>query len=719
MRQRTLSLAFLLGASILLAQEAASPPASEKPLPRFPGQVEQVTVDVVVTDKRGVPMKGLAKEDLEVLEDGVRQTVVSFEAVDVPPAPSAMPRSRPRVSTNQEKDDVRGRTFVLLFDDLHLTPATARQAKAALAEFLTRDVREGDRVTLVATAAGTWCSARMEAGRDELIALLKRLDGRHIPDSSRERMTDYEAMRIHTAQDIDLAQRVQRRFADLGVAQPQSPEPSQRRFFATSIDPYLLSKAAEVYTRSTVRHRTTLEILERSLEALNASKGRKSLVLISEGFIYDPNLKEFKWVAQAARRANAAVYFVNAKGLEGMPFETTAQFGAALPPMDLGFALADESWDVEGTEAIASDSGGFSVRDTNDLSSGLKRIADENSSYYLLGYNPTNPARDGAFRKITVRLPGRNGFAIKARKGYYAPSDKADADRQKPGVDPAFQQALDSPYEMGDIPLRMTTFVGDETLLGKARVEVVTEVDLRALELEAREGRYRGGVEFLLVTVNSETGDLYRYDQKIDLKLLPATRERLGKTWFPIRREFELPPGSYEAKIVARDQSAGRVATVAHKFEVPDLAEFRVSTPVLTDSRQEGGEDVERPTLPVARRQFEQGEELVCRLEVYRAQSDGSGVPRVVMGYAVRRTDGTIFKRVEPAEIRPTSLGKLSRLFRFGLRDAEPGDYELVMAFFDLMSGKRLEITEPFSVLAEGGLGPVSPGTGGLSAGPP
>jgi len=639
--------------------------------------------------------------------------VVSFEAVDVPPAPSAVPRPRPRISTNQERDDVRGRTFVLMFDDIHLTPDMASRAKAAVAEFLTHGVREGDRVTLVASMAGTWCSTRMEAGRDELIALLKRLEGRNIRDASRERMTDYEAMRIHTARDIDLAQRVQRRFAELGVAQPQNPAPSQSRFFATSIDPYLLSRAAEVYSKSTVGNRATLEILERSLEALSATKGRKSLILISEGFIYDPNLKEFKWVAQAARRANAAVYFVNAKGLEGMPFSMTAQFGGALPAMDVGFALTEESGEVEGAEAIASDSGGFTVRDTNDLSAGLKRIADETSSYYLLGYNPTNTARDGAFRKISVKVPSRKGFEVKARKGYYAPSDDADTGRRKSGVDPVFQQALDSPYELGSVPLRMTSFLGDEILLGRAKVQVVTEVDLRALELEARDGRYLGGVDFLLVTVDSETGEFYRYDQKVELNLLPATRERLEKTWFPIRREFELAPGAYQAKIVVRDVHSGRVATVSHKFDVPDLAGFRVSTPVLADNRPEGGEDGEQPTLPVARREFEQGEELVCRFDVYRAPLDASGMPRVVMGYAVRRADGIVLKRVEPAEIRPTSLGKLSRLFRFDLKAAPPGDYELVMAFFDLVSGKRLEIREPFSVLAEGALGRTSARTGG------
>ena len=101
----------------------------------------------------------------------------------------------------------------------------------------------------------------------------------------------------------------------------------------------------------------------------------------------------------------------------------TAEFGAALPEMDLGFALTEDFWDAEGAESIASESGGFTVRDTNDLSAGFKRIADENSSYYLVGYNPTNTARDGKFRKISVKVPGKKGIEVRARKGYYAPGD--------------------------------------------------------------------------------------------------------------------------------------------------------------------------------------------------------------------------------------------------------------------------------------------------------
>jgi hypothetical protein len=251
----------------------------------------------------------------------------------------------------------------------------------------------------------------------------------------------------------------------------------------------------------------------------------------------------------------------------------------------------------------------------------------------------------------------------------------------------------------------MTHFVGEEAMLGKAKVEVVTEVDLRALSLEAREGRYLGGVEFLLVAAHRESGEFYRYDQKLDLKLLPASRDRFQKTWFPIRREFILRPGAYQAKIVVRDMRSGRVATVVHGFEVPELAAFRASTPVLADVR-ETGPGTEGEVAKVAHREFDQGQPLYCQVEVYGAQKDGSGATQVGMGYVVRGADGSVLTRADPAPILPTSLGRLSRVVRLGLEKVPPGEYTLVMALLDMVSGKMLELREPFSVL-----GPSAPPT--------
>src|SRR6185503_4835379 len=165
--------------------------------------------------------------------------------------------------------------------------------------------------------------------------------------------------------------------------------------------------------------------------------------------------------------------------------------------------------------------GGFVVKNTNDLGKGIKRITDESQSYYLLGYNPTDARRDGRFRKIQVRLASRKGLQVRARRGYFAPLDGKAADKKPPTTDPDIQAALDSPYDAPEIPLRMTSYVFDETLLGKASVLVATDVDVKGFAFNEEEGRFKDTLEFLLVVAHRESGEHFRYDQRVDMKLLP------------------------------------------------------------------------------------------------------------------------------------------------------------------------------------------------------
>ena len=696
------SLSISLGLLVSLGGSAGLPEKTraQEPPATFPARVEQVTVDVVVADKTGSPITGLRQEDLEVYENGVRQAIVSFDAVEVPAAPAAEPVRPARISKNTTKDE-RGRTFVIVFDDLHLTAFTALEAKAAVASFLKTGTREGDRVTLVGTGGGTRWSARMEAGREQMIELVKRLVGRYVPDTSRERLSEYEAMRINVARDQTIIDRVRRRYEAAAVVTTQQVGSSRTGVQGVD-DPTVTMRAAEVYFAATSRNRISLQVIERSLNALVSLKGRKSLILVSNGFIYDPNLNEFKRLIEASRRASTAIYFVNGRGLEGLPLSLTADFSAPLPAQDIGFAFSETLEESEGSESLAADSGGFTVRNTNDLASGFKRIADETRAYYLIGYNPTNPAHDGLFRKIQVKVPGRRGVQIRARKGYYAPSDQKPAATAKQGVDAAFQEALDSPYEVADIPLRMTDFVREETVLDRARVFVSTEVDVRALGFEETDGRATGALHYLLVLAHRESGETFRYDQTVELALPPSEREEMARTWLPIVRDFELRPGTYLAKIVVRDKATGRVGTVAHEIEVPDLASFRVSTPILSDHREtaQDGAGGDRLAI-VVRREFSQGASLFCQFEVYGAtRLEGSNMPRVTMGYEVRTSEGAVYTRDRPSLIAPTPQGALSRLIGFSLEAATPGDYELVLRFRDELSGKALELHEPFSVSA-------------------
>lgn len=695
------------------ARPTASPTPGAEAIPVFPSQVELVTVDAVVTDKKGNPVTDLKPSDFVLKEDGVRQDIASFEAIRLPDQPAAEPPPPPPVSSNIRKEEgaYTGRTFAIVFDDIHLTPFQALRAKAAVAEFLKSGLREGDRVLLVATGGGAWWSSRMMEGRDELIALLKRLDGRLIPDHSPDYISDYEAMRIWVYSDPQVENRVERRFEQYGAVPDRSArQQSTANPFQTDSDPQLRGRASEVYYQSAARSRLTLGVLERVVHALQGTKGRKSVVLVSEGFIYDPNLDEFKKVLEACRRSNAAIYFLDTRGLQGLPTNFTAEFGPALDTQDIGSAFIEGFEAAAGSENLASDSGGFIVKNTNDLSKGIKRISAESQTYYLLGYHPTNTARDGRFRKIDLDVD-RKGVDVRARRGYYAPLDQSTTTttaKSKKDVDPAFQRALDSPFEMDEVPLRMTSYVFDETLLGKAKTLVATDVDVatfafRKADFKGSE-RFEDSLEFLLVVAHRDTGEYFRFDQTVQMKLLPKTRDRLDKEWFPIVREFELAPGAYQAKIVVRDKNTGRIGTVMHEFEVPPFEHLRTSTPIISDSLQETPGGRPRPLL-LARRTFPSGGMLYCQYEVYGAAKDkATGMPKVTAGYEIRKaSDGTIATKVDPTPIMPTSLGALSRMVGTSLRGVSPGDYEIVVDLKDEIADKSLEVREPFTLKAPGG----------------
>jgi VWFA-related protein len=714
------ALLILLSAPVLLAQEPPTSPdapaVASPETPTFAAEVEQVVVDMVVTDKKGNPVTGVVQDDLIVTEDGVPQTVISFEAFALPDEPLPEPPPPPRVSRNTDPTTRRGRTFAIVFDDMNLTPFRARDAKAAVASFLTNGAREGDYVTLIATSGSAWWTARMESGRERLLDTLKRLDGRRIPDLSMERLSDWEAMRIYQFQDPQVIARVARRFDQFGVFQRAGNAGSP--YAGIYGDPFVTARATEVYFQARTRNRVTLDVIERALNGMAKARGRKSVILVSDGFVHDPSLEEFKRVTAASRRANAAIYFLNARGLQGMPVELTAAFGPPLAAQDVGFAHLSMDMEDDGSEALASDSGGFTVKNTNDLEAGIQRIARETQSYYLLGYTSTNPTRDGKFREIKVQFKkGKGkGLKIRARKGYYAlTADGRQPLTAKEGIDPVLQAALDSPWPEDEIPLRMTHFVGSEKMLGKASVFVVTEVDVRAFEFEEVEGRHLAEIEFLLVVAHRESGEFFRFDQDIDLKLRPATHERLFLQWLPIVREFELQPGDHMAKMVIREKRTGAVGTLVHVFDVPSLEEFRVATPILSDVDQRGAQGRGFKPQPLARREFTRGDQLICQFDVFGAARDEAGQPKVAHGYQVLGADGIVYMKIPESVINPTSLGALTRQFAFTL-DLAPGRYEILMTVRDQLARKALEIREPFKVLERA---PAADATAGQTASSP
>jgi hypothetical protein len=103
---------------------------------------------------------------------------------------------------------------------------------------------------------------------------------------------------------------------------------------------------------------------------------------------------------------------------------------------------------VDVLRTMADNTDGVAVVDTNDLDKGLRRISDDLTSYYLLGYYSTNTKLDGRFRSLKVRVK-QPGVDVRARRGYRAANEaevtaaRSAADAPVPEATRAVRAALD------------------------------------------------------------------------------------------------------------------------------------------------------------------------------------------------------------------------------------------------------------------------------------
>jgi VWFA-related protein len=122
----------------------------------------------------------------------------------------------------------------------------------------------------------------------------------------------------------------------------------------------------------------------------------------------------FRYLLDVANRNNASFYPIDPRGLAVFDSE----IGPERPPT-LTVDRANLNNRIDSLRTLAENTDGIASVGNNDLDRGLKRIADDLSSYYLLGYYSTNTKLDGQFRKISVKV-NQPGVEIRARRGYRA-----------------------------------------------------------------------------------------------------------------------------------------------------------------------------------------------------------------------------------------------------------------------------------------------------------
>jgi VWFA-related protein len=654
-------------AELSVARRAATAQTSPT-TPTFPSAVDLVTVDAVVLDGKGQPVRGLTRDDFVLTEDGRPLTLATFEAVEAPAEPIAPAGvdDAAAIATNVAPP-APGRAYAVLVDDVWIPPLDLPAVGEALRTFLERSVRSGDQVSLASTSGDLHWRARLPEGREDLLAVVSSITGR-----ARAQVGQPEIFADNRPA------RSREEMARLPSLESMSEYQAHRlvRAAATGLTGAI---AQEVDLRRRARMKRTHAALRREIEALWNVVGRKSLFLVTQGFIQDSG-PEQQETTRIAHESNVAIYFLDARGLLLTPGMSAADAGAPDPSRVVESLVELDVHDTAGSQDLASDTGGYSVRNTNDLAAGMERITSESRVFYMLGFHPPPGKAPGEWRKLRIAVR-RSGLTVRGRRGYWLRS-------------PDGARSIASTGPGASIPLRLASYVLDPVDADSTRVAVALEVDVRGLPVGPGEPPLKVRLEAL-----PRDGDV-RHDRDVTLD---RGGDRAPGGWQAARLHLALPPDVYRVRAEVEEPTTGRRGIVEQRVAVPAPALFRISTPVLSDTVLPTNDAGAPAPAPIAHRTFDASgsRTLLYGFSVLGAARDkATGQPDVRMRLGVKDSSGRVLVAAPEATVAPASDGRLEQVVGLPLAQMAAGEYELELAIQDRVAGKALERKETFVVEA-------------------
>jgi VWFA-related protein len=576
-----------MGAVLVLAVVPAPGGSGEADLPpAFGVTMSRVAVDIVVRDKEGGILRGLAKGDVEVYEDGVRQGAESLQFVERsldpgPPAAAASPEEPPLLALVLDGLSAESRRAVLEAALVHLgRPSRARPLVGLFA--IDRGLRTLQAFTGDSESLRRALERRRSAGSTGFSGLREREDVRHAHAGLADGSPQTSALPAELAGEPECrleGDDLVRRFKVL-----------QSR----------MTESFDVLERDQ-RGAASLNALLALVDGLGAFPGRKAVMLFSEGLSLPSGVEaSLRSLVAAANRAGVSVYAADAMGLRARSvsaetrrsletLRTRLEMVQSLPTGtrgpgaaemgDSGLALLERTEDAlrfapeSGLSRLADQTGGFLLHGTNDLGAALLRIEEDLGAHYLLSYTPSNPELDGRFRSIQVRVTRPHG-SVQWRQGYFAVRSSSSS----PVLESEARALarLDRGELPTDVPLRLRVLQYPEAPASLV-VPIVAEVAAGAFvsEPEGR-GKARRRDFTILAVVRDGKGEVVaKASQRY---ALPSSGKDAGPVLF--YREARLPPGRYTVEVMAQDALSTRAggARVSLDLEAPAPGRLRASS---------------------------------------------------------------------------------------------------------------------------------------------
>jgi VWFA-related protein len=521
---------------------------------------ELVLTNVVARDaKTGELVKGLKASDFTVLENGKKQEIATFDfqSVDMAAplneatvmglaAGATGPGSKAVVVAKPE--ELRNHRLIVMFFDLtSMQPEDLDRSVEAAKDFLNKKLQAADLVALVSLGDTLKVDQDFTADKNALVNEVGIYNG-----------TEGQG------------------FAQGATANSNQVEDT------TGYTP----DESEYNDLNTDRELFSLRAISKSLEKISE---KKSLLYFSGGISRDgiENQASLRAAINAAVRANLAIYSVDTRGLQAVSALGDASTGSLRGTGGYnGGSLGNNmqanfsSQEVMGT--LSSDTGGKAFFDSNDFAPAFAQVQRDTSAYYAVGFRSTNPARDGKYRKLTIKI-NRPGIKLEYRPGYYAPADFKHSGKEDRERDLEEQLTSDLPATDMAVYLDAMYFRMDEN-----RFYVPVSLIVPGSQIPFVKGgdKDKATLDIIGEVIDEVKRPIGHARETVKLNLDGALQARQKNIQYTT--SFNLPPGKYHLKFVVRENQTGRMGSFEADIVLPEMKKspLKMSSIVLASARQ-------------------------------------------------------------------------------------------------------------------------------------
>lgn len=556
----------LLFALLIAALPAPVLPQAEEPKApvRERAEVVLVEVPVRVVDREGQPIRGLTAKDFELFDDGRKQEIVGFDAIDLAQKGKELPGGA------ESLHPAARRHFLVLFDLTFARPSAILAAQRAAKQFVLNGMADRDfaAVATFSVENGVRLLVTFSSDRVQLARAIDTLGITITEDLSKDPLA--------FAFDISL----------IGAGARGQGIPEKEGKAAGIIDTLQtlaqISKArVDEYARGRVAQLTqSFSSLARTLDTV---QGRKDVIYLSEGFesrllvgATDTD-QERDWIVSGEQwKVDQEKRFGNTHLRQQVNFMTDLfrRSDCVIHAVDIAGLATDidpssQSSPVRGENAlfeIANSTGGEVLRNDNDFRAQLERLVTRTNLVYVLAFRPQKSAKgDDRFHdlKVKVRAPGAR---VSARAGYYEKRPFRVLSPLERSLSAADIIANEIP--ISDIPPRILAVPFPRQEGSEVHASVPVLVEIPGDRLLAGNGPARADAE-VYVYVSDSNGQLRDFfAQAIGIDLA-RNRDKLEKGLLRYAGELRLPPGDYRLRVLVRNAETGRAGLAVQPLHVP------------------------------------------------------------------------------------------------------------------------------------------------------